>query len=37
IDVLGTVVINYDPDLLGEVVIGTGIEVYIKTSWREAY
>jgi len=33
----GDVVITYDPDLLGEVVIGTGIEVYIKTSWREAY
>jgi len=33
----GDVVITYDPDLLGEVVIGTGVEVYIKTSWREAY
>lgn len=33
----GAVVITYDPDLLGEVVIGTGIEVYIKISWREAY
>lgn len=37
IDVIGTVVINYDPDLLGDVVIGTGVEVYIKTSWRETY
>ena len=37
VDVLGTVVITYDPDLLGEVVIGTGIPVYIKTSWQEAY
>ncbi len=33
----GDVVIIYDPDLLGEVVIGTGIPVYVKTSWREAY
>ena len=29
----GDVVITYDPNLLGEVVIGTGVEVYIKTSW----
>lgn len=33
----GDVIITYDPDLLGEVVIGTGIEVYIKTSWQEVY
>lgn len=31
----GDVVITYDPNLLGEVVIGTGVEVYIKTSWIE--
>jgi len=31
----GDVVITYDPNLLSEVVIGTGVEVYIKTSWRE--
>jgi len=37
VDVIGTVVVTYDPDLLGDVVIGTGVEVYIKTSWREAY
>jgi len=37
VKVNGDVVITYDPDLLGDVVIGTGIEVYIKTSWREAY
>jgi hypothetical protein len=37
VDVLGTVVVTYDPDLLGSVVIGTGVEVYVKTSWREAY
>ena len=33
----GDVIITYDPDLLGEVVIGTGIEVYLKASWREVY
>ena len=37
VDVIGTVVVTYNPDLLGDVVIGTGVEVYIKTSWREAY
>ena len=37
VTVNGAVIITYDPDLLGEVVIGTGIEVYVKTSWREAY
>ena len=37
VKVNGDVIVTYDPTLLGEVVPGTGIEVYIKTSWREAY
>jgi len=37
VDVIGTVIVTYDPDLLGDVVMGTGVPVYIKTSWREAY
>jgi len=33
----GTPSINYDPNLQGEVVVGTGIEIYKIISWRETY
>ena len=33
----GTINVVYDTGLAGTPIAGTGIEVYIKTSWREAY
>jgi len=33
----GTINVVYDTGLAGTPIPGTGIEVYIKTSWREAY
>jgi Tfp pilus assembly protein PilX len=33
----GGINITYDPDLLGANIPGTGIPVWVKTSWREAY
>lgn len=37
IEVVGNVSVTYDPDLQGEVVVGTGIEIYKIISWRETY
>ena len=37
IKVNGTPDIIYDPNLQGTIVPGAGIEVYVKTSWREVY
>jgi len=33
----GTINVVYGPGLAGTPIPGTGVEVYIKTSWREAY
>jgi len=33
----GTINVVYDTGLAGTPIPGTGVEVYIKTSWREAY
>ena len=33
----GGINITYDPDLLGANIPGTGVPVWVKTSWREVY
>jgi len=33
----GGINITYNPDLLGEHVVGTGVPVWVKISWREVY
>ena len=33
----GTINVVYNTDLAGTPIAGTGVEVYIKTSWRETY
>ena len=33
----GTINVVYGPGLAGTPIPGTGVEVYLKTSWREAY
>ena len=33
----GGINITYDPDLLGKHIIGTGVPVWVKISWREVY
>ena len=33
----GTINVVYDTGLAGTPITGTGVEVYLKTSWREAY
>jgi hypothetical protein len=37
ITVEGNVSVTYNLDLQGEVVVGTGIEIYKRISWRESY
>jgi len=33
----GDVTVTYDPELLGQTVVGTGVEIYKKISWQELY
>lgn len=33
----GGINITYNPDLLGEHIVGTGVPVWVKISWREVY